>query len=444
MAKLINNLVVGMNWRPIVVQGDALKVARRKAQEDGANWLIFLQREQQVGTADLGKNVKPPKGQRWYSAARIAGLLFPNGYHFLLVNCDGGVWVCGLLDGVPRYPFDVVLDEIEAAKYLRNFKEIVATETEEEGTVTVHGDARIRVDDLNPISWDEIASNIDDLAMLVPLRPSLWSSMPAPAKIGIGAAVVFMAFSQAKSYYNQVQAQKRAAEEALNAVDPVQEWRAVYTKWAATVPPMGPGVLGAWRDAVTQAPLVVKGWALTRVECKLAADRWSCSATYDRSVNKHLDPTLADFQSAKPVAWAVDPKSLDVLNATFDVPVQPIKLQIDGLPTIKQFMDREFSVIQKTSRAFGKVTPAAFTPAKVEPPRKADGTALDQPVGMPKVASAAISIEGAMRSLDLEEIAQMPIAWRLISLDVKESQGSIGVHASRLVVAAQGDFYAKQ
>lgn len=444
MAKLINNLVVGMNWRPIVVQGDALKVARRKAQEDGASWLLFMQREQQVGTAALPKGAKPPKGQRWYSAARIAGLLYPNGYHFLLVNCDGGVWVCGLVDGVPRYPFDAILDEIEAAKYLRNFREIVALETEGDAAVTVHGDAKIRVDELNPISWDEIASNTDDLAMLSPLRPSLWSALPAPAKVGLGALVVFMAFSQAKSYYNQVQAQKRAAEEALSAVDPVQEWRAVYNKWVGTVPPVGPGVLNAWRDAMTRIPLVIKGWALVRVECKLSIDKWMCSATYDRNANRHADPTLIDFEENKPAGWIVEAKTLDVLNATFEAPVQASRLQIEKLPTIKQFMDREFSIIQRTSRAFGKVTPSSFTPAKVEPPRKPDGTALDQPVGMAKVASAAISIEGAMRSLDLEEIAELPIAWRLITLDVKESQGSIGINASRLVVAAQGDFYAKQ
>lgn len=464
MSELIRGrYVVGLTWFSIVTKGDPGKQARQRAIKDGANWVAHKGLETSAGLAKLPRKTRPPKDGKFLALGRIAAARSAYGACFYVITLPvdaagaagaadsgaaGEIWTCGVVDGVPINQFEGVVAAAGVAPRYERFLQARGVKPED---CTLLGDATgvPGLDaEIERVTWAELVTDLPEdgeFAALQPSRPSLVDSvsprMRAVLLSALGLVAVFYGWDEYQKY-------ARHQQQLLHPVvhkDPAAEWTRVISGWAATKPAAGSQGLVKLLEAVSKAPVELVNWDLTRMDCKVNAANWVCVGVYDRTRAKALDPTTGGFIQARPAQWVVTPKSLDLLEVNFSVPLGASGADIAAMQPIAWHLEHTADKLQKASRAFAGATMNAFTPVQLAAPRKEDGTAMDVPAGISRLAESAVVLTGPMRSLDLDDVQQLPVSWTSLSMVFAPATvNRASLNYSAVMVEAKGNIYAKQ
>lgn len=466
MSEIISDrYVVGMAWRPIVagVGGSPAVLARRKARADKGNWYSHTDRQTQVGIATLPKRTKVGKGESLQSAGRLAGARASLNTAFFALSLDeaglpGQAWTCGLDKHFPVNGFDAVVPVEQVRDQLEAFIERQQVRAEE---IVVYSDLADYLQVNEHASWaDDITSGQHEDATTA-VRPVTGGLLDGASQgkrtlvyVGVLGVVGFFAWDQ----YSQASRAREIARARAMQADPTVEWNATMLRWAAAQGGHGAQALHALRKAIGAVPTNVANWALADVACEKGLEAWICRATFDRTKHLKRDPTTAQFHAQRPQSWAVVSEagaaarsSVDTIVASFSVPVDSKPLALAALQPMRWHEINTVSALQRASRAFVQVGMDPFRSAldptlagRMEPPKGADGTALPLPAGMAAPVVSSITLNGPMRSLDLEEISSLDVSWRAFTFSFATSAAKPSLTSSSITVAAQGNVYAKK
>lgn len=441
--------VAGMEWFSIVVRGDKQKAARERARKSGANWFLHRGSEAWAGLATLARGKKPPAGVGFISLGRVAGSRNAYGAAFVALKtplADGRVWVCGSVDGVPINRSEGLVSVGQVKEHFDRFLRSRGLQPDE---CRVEGNLEeLQPLDVQPLTWDDFIRDIPgggEFAALRPTRPSLLDSVSPRMRWVLGGSLAAMVAFYGWGEYQRIERERVANANPVVIKDPVLEWGRAIGAWAATRNAPQAAQLTQLLDAVGAAPVELNGWDLTRAECKVQGASWICVAAYDRTRLKSQDPTTGGFLSGKPASWTVTPKTLDLIEAHFSVPLNVGRLDATSLQTIDWHMQNTSDKLQRASRAFSNINLSTFTPTPIVAPRKDDGMAMDKPAAVPQLSQAAVILTGPMRSLDLPEIQGLPVVWSSVVFTISaQSMARASLNQSALMIEAKGDIYAKQ
>lgn len=452
MSELIQGrYVIGMAWTTLVaVKPDGLpKAAKQWASKQKANWFAQYGSETSVGAATLGRKDKPAKGEYFYAGARIVAQLNAFGPQFYALNLPadsphaGKVWICGVINGSPSSRFDEIVSEVEAPQ---RFEEWLASSGVSVDEAGINGDASGMPPSINPMSWDDAMRVVGDGAAvrLQPTAGSFFDKLTPQQRAGGFLLLVAVAAWYGWGEYRKYRTRQERLKQAAMAMDPVVEWGNALRKWAgARRAPSGEPLL-VLRRAMALVPSEVAGWDLQRMQCSMAQTGWTCIGIFDRTRNVAFDPTTGDFLAKRPQEWRVTPKSLDQLEVNFQVPLAQPGFDFSKAQDTTWHMQNTATALQKGFRAFSSVQLGAFTAAQLDPPRKPDGTALEQPPNFQKPMVASLSMQGPMRSIDLEEIGSLPVTWNTASITLNRGGDQPSIVSSAVMIEAKGEIYAKQ
>ena len=444
---ILNRYVAGMTWSSLVARGDLRKLAKGKAVKEKGNWYAHQGKETSVGIATLPKKVKPAPGERYYSLARNAGLLHAYGVNFLAIVVPEGehagkVWICGLDSGRPSNGFDALVSDIEAPARLEAFLQQRGISEAECG---IYGDASGMPGSINPTDWEAVTAiqGEGDYAALQPTQVGLIEGM-SPAQRA-GALIVLFLFGTWYGWgeYGKYRRKKAAQQALAQEQDPTAEWNAAIRKWADAQIAPGGGPLLAVREGISHVPTQIAGWTASSFTCSLGQPGWTCVGAYGRREHVKQDPTTLQFKRAAPEGWKINAKSLDAIDVVFEVPVTQPALVLDSLKTPAFYMEEAVSELQKISRAFASVSMAQFLPVAIQTPMNKEGRAIPEPAGIAKPVQSTVVLNGPMRSIDLDQVSRLPVAWKSFNLTIRSADSQASLLSSQLLVSVTGDLYAK-
>ncbi len=457
MSEIIQGVVVEMTWATLVARGDLPKLARQRARREKGNWFSHLGHEATVGIAQIKGRVKLAKGDFLSAGGRLVGPTSPSGTAFFAINIpDAGqpgpirVWVCGVANGVPVNLFDRVVSEVEAPQVLEAFLQRREVDVED---CAIHGDAGGMPSSMAPMSWDDLARlcSSTEAAKLKPVRQSAFDGMSNQGKLGVVAAGLAIAAYLAYGEYDKANRRKMALSGAAQAVhvNPHEEWAKAVVQWASTKVEPGPAPLLLLRRGLATVPVEVAGWALSEINCTLAAQGgWTCSAAFE-PLNDSIDTLTGEFLRQRPAEWVVVPKGLKRIDVVFSFVESLPRMSAQGLKTVAWHMQNTTSMLQSSMRGFTAIAFDDFVPAQIAAPVGPDGGVIGMPsgvIGMPSdfklPAVAQVRLAGPLRSMDLQSIQDLPAVWTRAVVKIVRQSSALDAKTSSITIEARGEIYA--
>ncbi len=447
-------LVLGLNWRAILISGGA-KSALEKARQAGATHYCMVG----VQTVAYGK-VPSNKNQvaipeKAYPAALLASRMTSNEGFFALTLSSTEVWVAVIRNGRP-HGFDEVLTDPSGNLGVLTRDWLVA-KTDQYANTSIYTDVDLGMLDIkvHPCSLANLmVCTVTAGDTLRVLPPSSWLSkiqIPKPV-LQLGGVVVLLWLCNYayELWTNYAKAQAEAALAAMQSQsdDPTLRWRKVLDELSASR--INPDVenLSAVRKSLGQLPSNWKNWKLLSAACKAqpaAAGKqtWNCSASYapqqsaGAATNLELNAAVSEGFNAKFVS--MKQASLE-WSVTSDV--QP--LNIHKLPTRQAHLLDTTSLLQRYAPVMSSASDLVFTSLKVTPPQTSLGATIAKPANLNIPSEAPMIVRGPLRTMDALVQRGFSAEWRTISLSYAEGgMDKKSLHSSALEAQLDGVLYAK-
>ncbi len=477
--------MLGLSWFSIVAgRGDPGAAARRRARAAGANCYLLALAQPCVGATRLasalwwqsmlGGRTAPPL----HAAAWLAASLTSDRTAFFALRVPGieRLWVCAVADGLPLNGFDLLVDSSDVPILVER---LLQRRGISPGQCTLHGDAEGLPWRAQALSWASVAAQAPNLpesrlhAIIPtpwlalrsepadrPARPpairssSTWPTLPERGSatrrlllcggvLGLPAAIWALTTDSRESPSEAVlpPAPAAAQTEPDAAVD-------VLARWAADRPAPGHALLQPLRDVLLAMPTRVAGWHLGEVACRLSASTWRCTAAFERSPVASPEATTRALLAALPRKWSANPRSLDRVDATFEIglaqptaPMRPLALQPVAwhrIHTASALQEMQRALMRVQWSDFASLTPATATSTRAQtstPAPVADATA--------PVMSSVVQLSGPLRSIELPQLADLQVSWNTLVVQLAHAASQVpDLRTSALVMQLSGEVHA--
>jgi len=438
-------LAVGLRWRAIVqspAEQQALEQARaaRASHFQLQGYVFGHCRLTQEQAAQL------KAGAIVYSAARLAAKRFGQNALIALRLDEQEIWLCQIRSGAPAAVDEVVRNEAEAVQRLHTLLAAFG----DRSAVKIHSD-------LADLGQDVAFARFADLFAVqgVPVErvqpvPSS-RALPKPVLLGVVALaallVVQHGWNAASSYWHQLQQQKQAQGEE---VDPDTLWQQAVDAWLARQVLVEGGQLEPVLASLAALPAHWHGWRLGEANCQLIPEtfkadsvEWSCQASHQRSAAGDVNTAM---KQRIPATFRVSFLPLEgmVLEWRVKSPARALSRQDLGkLPTRESHFVATSAALQRIAPAMAQPPRYAFQPAVVERPKDAKGVPVT-PTTPFTVQTAALALDGPMRSLVRAAHADMPAAWSRVVVRLADGEQPPTLTASVVTGTLVGSLYASQ
>lgn len=447
-------LVLGLNWRAILISGGA-KSALEKARQAGATHYCMVG----VQTVAYGK-VPSNKNQvaipeKAYPAALLASRMTSNEGFFALTLSSTEVWVAVIRNGRP-HGFDEVLTDPSGNLGVLTRDWLVA-KTDQYANTSIYTDVDLGMLDIkvHPCSLANLmVCTVTAGDTLRVLPPSSWLSkiqIPKPVmQIGGVVAVLWLCNYAYELWSNYAKTQAEAALAAMQSQsdDPSLRWRQVLDELSASRVNPDTENFSEVRKRLGQLPANWKNWKLLSAYCKaqpVAARKqtWNCSASYSPQESTGAATNL-ELNAAVPEGFNAKFISMKQASMEWSVVVDVEPLNVSKLPTRQAHVLDTTSLLQRYSPVMSSVSDVVFTSLKVALPKTSLGLEITKPANLNVPSEAPLTIRGPLRTMDALVQRGLSVEWRAIAFSyVQGGMDKSGPLSSALEAQLDGVLYAK-
>lgn len=447
-------LVLGLNWRAILISGGANSALEKARQAGATHYCMVGSQTVAYGKVPSNKN-QAAIPEKAYPAALLASRMTSNEGFFALTLSPTEVWVAVIRNGRP-HGFDEVLTD-PSGNLGGLTRDWLVAKTDQYANASVYTDVDMGLMDVKPQPCS-LASLMSSTVMasdtLLVLPPSSWLSkiqIPKPVmQIGGVVAVLWLCNYAYELWSNYAKAQAEAALAAMQSQsdDPSLRWRQVLDELSASRVNPDAENLSAIRKNLGQLPTYWKNWKLLSAYCKAQPvvarkQAWNCSASYSPQESTGAATNL-ELNAAVPEGF--NAKFISMKQASMEwfvvVDVQP--LNISKLPTRQEHVLDTTSLLQRYSPVISSVSDVVFTSLKVALPKTKLGLEITKPANLNIPSEAPLTIRGPLRTIDAFVQRGLSVEWRAIAFSyVEGGMDKSGPLSSVLEAQLDGVLYAK-
>jgi hypothetical protein len=446
-------LVLGLNWRAILISGGANSALEKARQAGATHYCMVGTQTVAYGKVPSDKN-QAAIPEKAYSAALLASRMTSNEGFFALTLSPTEVWVAVIRNGRP-HGFDEVLTDPSGNLGVLT-RDWLVTKTDQYANASVYTDVDMGLMDVKPQPCS-LASLMSSTVMasdtLLVLPPSSWLSkiqIPKPVmQISGVVAVLWLCNYAYELWSNYAKAQAEAALAAMQSQseDPSLRWRRVLDELSDSRVNPDAKNFSEVRKRLGQLPANWKNWKLLSAYCKaqpVAARKqtWNCSASY--SPQSTGAATNLELNAAVPEGFNAKFVSMKRASMEWSVAVDVQPLNISKLPARQAHVLDTTSLLQRYSPAMSSVSDVVFTSLKVMTPKTSLGTEITKPANLNIPSEAPLTIRGPLRTIDAFVQRGLSVEWRAIAFSyVQGGMDKSGPLSSTLEAQIDGVLYAK-
>lgn len=446
-------LVLGLNWRAILISGGA-KTALDRARAAGAtHYCMVGVQTLAYGRVVVDKHQAIP--EQVYPAALLASRLTSSEGLFALTLSSTEVWVAVVRNGRPN-GFDEVLTDTTGNLSVLVRDWLVGKE-DQYNSCTVFTDVDLHMPDVKtqPCTLAHLmVSAVMAKDILLPLPPSSWLArirIPKPVmQFGLGVLVLWLGNAAWDLWSQHL---KQEAEQAMTAMqrvseDPLLRWRDTLRGLGANRAHPGAQSLAPVRASLGRIPTRWTNWQFKAAQCQDKAieagkQTWDCVASYVPPEGAEMT-TNVQLHAAVPEGFR--PKFVSMRQASLEwsvvAEVQP--LNVSQLPTLAHHALETTSLLQRYAPAMSSVPELKFSPLKVTPPQTSGGASIALPANTQLPSEAPLMLRGPLRTIDALLERGLAAQWRALSLNYVEGAGKgATLRGSALEAQLEGVMYAK-
>lgn len=436
-------LAFGVRWRS-VVSNKGRSEAIKFAKDEKATHYIFRGGQAAYGRipADVTSDISV------YPASLAAAKLHAGDCLYIIRIADGEYWVASTRNGTPttldRYIKNSVdVDALEIAN--------IAFEQDPENRITVYTNlAYHNIENARTIQPHDLFDvPLADDARLAAI-PKAESSIPKPVMAVVAVVVLGLTAQQAYKYWQQREAKRLAAMNAVVDEPPEVSWERAINEWQSkTAAPQSDG-LNVARKSLDKLPATWSGWSMESATCN-ATDMldqsgemqrvWACGATYNRGQTGLLN---REMEKVIPADYKATFIPLNKMSLSWQVVVPAKKIDITTFPSWQVHVIETASKFQHLEVALTQSPNIALVPLELPAPKKSDGTSVPPIDKVTGLKTGTLSIAGPLRSIDAVLANDINATWKTIQLTYTKDAKSAGLTTSALTAAITGDIYAKQ
>ncbi len=446
-------LVLGLNWRAILISGGA-KTALDRARAAGAtHYCMVGVQTVAYGRVVVDKHQAIP--EQVYPAALLASRLTSSEGLFALTLSPTEVWVAVVRNGRP-HGFDEVLTDATGNLPVL-IRDWLVGKQDQFNSSTVFTDVALGMSDVKtqPCALANLmVAPVMAKDVLLVLPPSSWLArirIPKPVmQFGYLVLMLWLANAAWELWSDHVKAEAELAMAAMQRAsdDPVLRWRQALSGLGVSRAHPGADTLTPVRASLGRLPARWDNWRLKFAQCQeksmqAGKQTWNCTASYEPPQGPEV-ATNRQLHASAPEGYR--PKFVSMKQAALewsvsgDVP----PLNVNQLPNRQSHALDTISLLQRYAPALSTAPELKFTPIKVTPPQTSGGASIAMPPNTILPSEAPLNLRGPLRTIDALIERGLAAQWRAMSLTYIEGAGSSGgVLGSVLEAQLEGVMYAK-
>ncbi|MBF22434.1 MAG: hypothetical protein CML18_02070 [Pusillimonas sp.] len=420
-------LAFGLEWLPLI-ESLGIREARRRADRYRASHFVLASdKTAAVGLANIPRRkALAMNKQVVFSAAQSVATLYQSGTWVVCLNLAPDCWwLVAVHEGVVVMRTDILASDPESF-------DAVVVELRRAYPLMVYLQSGR---DKDAPSLGLLAQQAGQVSVLQERR-RMWVGKPVWVSAAIVALLMGLAIVAGFSGSESAADSERLA---ATTQDHEHQWRVAQK--AALDQVVVHGVAGTRRllQALYGVAVRPAGWRLEQIECRPARQLWHCAAQYRR---RHPATDIQALESALPASWALEPRDLDRVSASWSVPYFGLTLAQMQIATAAESRKTWLGILQRSSIAFDRITWGQATPFAIAAPIGPKGSALPRPEGLTTYQSRSLQLSGPLRSYVLLLADLNAIRWSRARLSVKDKVVP-GARASRLHLLLEGEFHER-
>jgi hypothetical protein len=445
-------LVLGLNWRAILISGGAKTVLDRARAAGATHYCMVGVQTLAYGRVVVDKHQVIP--EQVYPAALLASRLTSSEGLFALTLSPTEVWVAVVRNGRPL-GFDEVLTDTTGNLPVLVRDWLVGKRDQQHRTVFT--DVALNMSDLKtqPCALANLmVATVMAKDVLLVLPPSSWLArirIPKPVmQFGFLVLVLWLGNAAWEFWTQHVKAEAERAMAAMQRAsdDPMLRWRQALSGLGAGRAHPQANTLTPVRTSLGRLPARWGNWTLKGAQCleksiEAGQQTWHCTASY---VPPDGLDVATNLQLNDLVPQGFQPKFVSMKQASLEWSVsgQVQPLNVNQLPTRQHHALDTTSLLQRYASALSTVPELKFSPIKVTPPQSSGGAPIPLPDQTNLPSEAPFTLRGPLRSIDALIQRGLPAQWRALSLTYREGAGaSSSLLGSVIEAQLEGVMYAK-
>ncbi len=446
-------LVLGLNWRAILISGGAVTALDRARAAGATHYCMVGAQTLAYGRVVSDKHQAIP--EQVYPAALLASRLTSSEGFFALTVSPTEVWVAVVRSGRP-HGFDELLTDTTGnlAVLVRDW---LVGIREQYNTSWVYTDVALDLPDVKtqPCSWTRLM-NAPVMAkdVLVVLPHSSWlARLQIPTsvmRLALGMTALWLANSAWEFWRTHLKAEAELAlaAEQRQSDEPTMRWQHIFNGLGASRVHPDSETLAPVRQSLGKLPTHWENWKLKAAQCKEISvqkgqQTWNCSASYVPHEGMGV-ATNQQLNAAVPEGFKAKFVSLKLAALEWSLVCDAPPLNVAKLPTKQHHVLETSSLLQRYEAAITSAPELVFSPIKIAPPQTTHGTSIALPTTLQLPSEAPLSLRGPLRSIDAILARGLSAQWRAISLTYVDAKAlSSGLRDSVLETQLEGVLYAK-
>lgn len=426
--------VFGLNWS-VVLGEDLDKEAYNLARKNRADF--YLRGGSRANTVGLLKTNKenghPVRGTELYSIAATFARSLPNSAFVVRFLTPKGVWFMAANEGLVQEGTDKFYksqEEVDAliAHYKKRFRSLI-----------IYGD---QPDDQAMPEIGDLLPYIGQSSQLKRASVSL-RSIPKWAWIAFAIGVGYVGYEKGTKKWDSYQREKRLAEQELLYVDPVEGWTKALNEWSDKTKVLGFSGIDQWGTGIGEIPTHIGRWRLNELNC---TEVGACTGVYFRMPLGSLE----SFERYVPEKWDYMPNGLDVMTASFTIPLQLMSLSelgFDSLPKKLSSEKEKINLFQSILPIIKSVDMSESVKVPVNEPKQEQAgggfTLVPFPSDSDLIHPYVSKFEVKMPLRGLLAI-NWASSYAIKGVDIKRVDGEMGSKDGLLELTIQGEHYVQE
>lgn len=419
------SLAFGLEWQPLI-PGRAVREAQRRAHRAKATHVVVA--GDGAAAAGMARLRSQSLGELRpiHSAAQNLALLFGAGTFALLLELGPRRhWLVAVHDGAVVMRTDRLFESREqAAGALGELRQAYPR------LVVLPGAEGYEAPDLAQI---EAAGTPQ--TRLAPVAARWRSLLPRPIQWLLLAVLLAMLLPRAW----QALRPPRQAQTAVG-IDAAQAWRTALRKVQRRHALHGVRGTQAVLAVLYALPVSLAGWRLSQAACEAQPGAWQCTARYER---RDARASNAGLLAAAPRHWRLGFPSMEQASADWRLAHAGLPLHEHALHSPAHDERHLLSALQAILPAFASLRLGQGRRVEAAAPRDAQGQPLPRPADLPAYVLRSVEVHGPLRSASLLLPHTQAMAWRKVSLSVREPARP-ALKSSSLHLSMIGDLYEIQ
>lgn len=414
------SLAFGLEWQPLI-PGRAVREAQRRARRAKATHVVVAgDGAAAAGMARLRPQVSGELRPIHSAAQNLALLVGAGTFALLLELGPQRHWLVAVHDGAVVMRTDRLFESREqAAGALGELKLAYPR------LVVLPGAAGYEAPDLAQI---EAAGTPQ--SRLAPVSARWRRLLPRPVQWLLLAVLLAMLLPRAWQAL-------RPSRPAPAGIDAAQAWRAALRKAQRKHALHGVSGTQAVLAVLYALPVSLAGWRLSQAACEARPGAWQCTARYER---RDARASNAGLLAAAPRHWRLGFPSMEQAAADWHLAHAGLPLHEHVLHSPAHDERHLFSALQAILPAFASLRLGRGRRLEAAAPRDAQGRPLPRPANLPAYVLRSVEVHGPLRSASLLLPHTQAMAWRKVSLSVREAARP-ALKSSSLHLSMIGDLY---